>query len=194
MWRCVGEEVWGLLGFVVLICAWVYFCCCSGGCLCQRFQGPGFIYSCYSSLFVLQIHTSSLNLTGREKWCGFTLRYLHMCLPYILVGLIPSIIVSLSSPPTLEQFQQVSFFYFHIWIQNTSTIYPHSPFLCVHPWTRPIFPSYPLFIYFFVTCVLIVQGGCTLVFQVCIYCAFIKLTPFPSLLTHSLSPCSHNIQ
>jgi hypothetical protein len=25
----------GLLGFVVLVCVWVYFCCCSGGCLCR---------------------------------------------------------------------------------------------------------------------------------------------------------------
>jgi hypothetical protein len=23
----VGEEFWGLLGFVVLMCVWVYFCC-----------------------------------------------------------------------------------------------------------------------------------------------------------------------
>jgi predicted RNA-binding protein with TRAM domain len=22
-----GEEVWGLLGFVALVCVWVYFCC-----------------------------------------------------------------------------------------------------------------------------------------------------------------------
>jgi hypothetical protein len=35
-----GEEVWGLLDFVVLVCVWVYFCC-SCGCLCQGLQGLG---------------------------------------------------------------------------------------------------------------------------------------------------------
>jgi hypothetical protein len=28
----VGEEVWGLLGLVALVCVWMYFCCYSGGC------------------------------------------------------------------------------------------------------------------------------------------------------------------
>jgi hypothetical protein len=37
----VGEDVWGLQGFVGLICVWVYFCCCSGGCMCQGLQGIG---------------------------------------------------------------------------------------------------------------------------------------------------------
>jgi hypothetical protein len=32
----VWEEVWELLGFVTLVCVWVYFC--SGGCLCQGLQ------------------------------------------------------------------------------------------------------------------------------------------------------------
>jgi hypothetical protein len=27
----VGGEVWRLLGFVALVCIWVYFFCCSGG-------------------------------------------------------------------------------------------------------------------------------------------------------------------
>jgi hypothetical protein len=31
----VGEAVQGLLVFVVLVCVWVYFCCCSGVC-CVR--------------------------------------------------------------------------------------------------------------------------------------------------------------
>jgi hypothetical protein len=30
-----GEEVWGLLGFMALVHVWLYFCCCSGGYLCQ---------------------------------------------------------------------------------------------------------------------------------------------------------------
>jgi hypothetical protein len=25
----------------VLVCVWVYFCCCSGGCICQGLQGFG---------------------------------------------------------------------------------------------------------------------------------------------------------
>jgi hypothetical protein len=36
-----GEVVWVLLGFVALVCVWVYFCCCSGGCLCQGLQELG---------------------------------------------------------------------------------------------------------------------------------------------------------
>jgi hypothetical protein len=34
----MGEMVWDLLGFVALVCIWVCFCCCSGGCVCQGFQ------------------------------------------------------------------------------------------------------------------------------------------------------------
>jgi hypothetical protein len=26
----MGEELCGLLGFVAVVCVWVYFCCCSG--------------------------------------------------------------------------------------------------------------------------------------------------------------------
>jgi hypothetical protein len=40
---------WGLLGFVALVRVWVYFCC-SGGSLCQEFQGAEIVYSCYSRL------------------------------------------------------------------------------------------------------------------------------------------------
>jgi hypothetical protein len=44
-----------------------------------------------------------------------------MCLQYILIRFTPSI--TLLYPPFLEQFQQVLLFYFHIWIQNASTIF-----------------------------------------------------------------------
>jgi hypothetical protein len=37
----VGEDIWRMLGFVALVCVWVYFCCYSGGCLCQKLQGLG---------------------------------------------------------------------------------------------------------------------------------------------------------
>jgi hypothetical protein len=47
---CVGEDVWGLLGFVALECVWVYFCCCSGGCVFQGLQGSLVVHSWYSRL------------------------------------------------------------------------------------------------------------------------------------------------
>jgi hypothetical protein len=34
----VGETVSGMLGFVALVCVWVYFCC-SVRCLCQGLGG-----------------------------------------------------------------------------------------------------------------------------------------------------------
>jgi hypothetical protein len=46
----VGERVGGLLGFVVLVCVWLYFCCCGGGSLFQGFQGTGIVYIWYSRL------------------------------------------------------------------------------------------------------------------------------------------------
>jgi hypothetical protein len=51
-----------------------------------------------------------------------TLWYLHIHSQYIIVKFPPLFFLSFILPPFLEQFQQVSFFYFHIWIQNTSTI------------------------------------------------------------------------
>jgi hypothetical protein len=39
----VWDEMQGLLGFVALVCVWVYFGCCSVGCLCQGLQGVGFV-------------------------------------------------------------------------------------------------------------------------------------------------------
>jgi hypothetical protein len=44
----VGEEIWGLLGFVALVYVWVYLCNCSRGCLCQGLQQAGRVYSWYS--------------------------------------------------------------------------------------------------------------------------------------------------
>jgi hypothetical protein len=41
----MGWELWRLFGFVTLACVWMYFCCCSGGCLCQGLQGAGVVYS-----------------------------------------------------------------------------------------------------------------------------------------------------
>jgi hypothetical protein len=44
-----GKKVWELLGFLVPVRVWVYFCC-TGGSLCQGLQGTGFVYSWYSRL------------------------------------------------------------------------------------------------------------------------------------------------
>jgi hypothetical protein len=46
----VGEEVWGLLGFVALVCIWVYLHCCSRRRLSQGLQGAGGVYSWYHRL------------------------------------------------------------------------------------------------------------------------------------------------
>jgi hypothetical protein len=46
----VGEELWGLLGFVSFMCVWVYFYCCCEGCLCQGLQGASVVYNWYSRL------------------------------------------------------------------------------------------------------------------------------------------------
>jgi hypothetical protein len=35
----VGEEEWGMLGFVTLVHVWVYFCCCSGGAYVRDCRG-----------------------------------------------------------------------------------------------------------------------------------------------------------
>jgi hypothetical protein len=39
-WVSGGNNV-GAAGFVAFVCVWVYFCCCSIGCLCQGLQGVG---------------------------------------------------------------------------------------------------------------------------------------------------------
>jgi hypothetical protein len=45
-----GLRSMGLLNFVAFVCVWVYFCCRSGGCLCQGLQGFGVVYIWYSRL------------------------------------------------------------------------------------------------------------------------------------------------
>jgi hypothetical protein len=121
---------------------------------------------------------------------GDTLWYLHISLKYILVVFTPSLILPL---PLLEQFQQVSFFYFHIWIQNTSTTYTLIPPFLV-PTHLPQAPTprkdlfFPPALLFFkkkIKCILIKQGGLALVFQVCMHYAFIKLPS--SLRNYSFS-------
>jgi hypothetical protein len=114
---------------------------------------------------------------------------LHRCLQCILDS------PSQPPPPHLEQFQQVSFFYFHIWIQNTPTKFtPFALSLCpsTSHWYPPPEKTCFFLLPFFLKCILIVQRGISLILQACVYHALIKL-PLPPLLTHSLSPCSPNI-
>jgi hypothetical protein len=117
-------------------------------------------------------------------WC------LHVCLPYILVRFTSSLILPLPLPPFSEQFQQVSFFYFHLWIQSTSTILTLSPLsLCPHTsdWSPPpekIYFSLLPFI-FLKACVDSTRGirlGTSALYILC----FNQVNP--PLLTHSLSP------
>jgi hypothetical protein len=44
-----GEEVWGVLGFVLGVFKY-YFHCCNGRCLYQGLQGTEDVYSWYSRL------------------------------------------------------------------------------------------------------------------------------------------------
>jgi hypothetical protein len=99
-----------------------------------------------------------------------------------------------SPPPFLEQFQQVLFFNFLMWLQNTCTIYTLIPPFLAHPHytylqKRFIFPSCPSL--FLMKCILIVPF-CLGTLGLCISC-FNLINPLPPLLTHVLSPCSPNI-
>jgi hypothetical protein len=48
---CVGVgKGMGDAGFMALVHVWVYFCCCSVGCLCQGLQEAAVVYSWYSRL------------------------------------------------------------------------------------------------------------------------------------------------
>jgi hypothetical protein len=91
-----------------------------------------------------------------------------------------SLVLHLFSP-FLEQFQQVSLFYFHTWIQPTSTIFtfPHTLFM---PCPLQLVPTsrqdcFTFLSFMFLKCILIVQGNFILVFQTCVYCVLIKLPP-----------------
>jgi hypothetical protein len=90
---------------------------------------------------VLKILLAYNSCTGRTLW------YLHMCLQYILVRFTPSIAL-----PIFRTIWQVSFFYFHIWLQNTSTMFTfihpffmHTPPIGICSQKRPIVPSSPSF-------------------------------------------------
>jgi hypothetical protein len=65
-----GGRVGKLLCFVAFMCIWAYFRSWSAGCLCQGLQGTGLVYSWYSRLCLLQIHTSTLKLACMQKWHG----------------------------------------------------------------------------------------------------------------------------
>jgi hypothetical protein len=120
-----------------------------------------------------------------------------MCLQYILVRFIPTIILPPPPTPFLEQFQQISLFYPHIWIQNISIIFTLS--LC----SPTLVPSprkellYPPVLHFLLKCILLVQGGFTLALPACIYHALSKLIPSPHyllILYHHASLIFNNLQ
>jgi hypothetical protein len=50
-----------------------------------------------------------------------------MLLHYILFSLPPPLFSLFPLPPFLEQCQFASFFYFHMWVQNTSTMFTLVP-------------------------------------------------------------------
>jgi hypothetical protein len=105
---------------------------------------------------------------------GDTLWYLPMYLQYIVIRFTPAIIIPLlsSQPCFPEQFQQFSFLYFHIRIQNAFIMFILLPPLLVLT-HFPLVPTHRKDLFFF----LIVQRGFTLVLQTCMYHALIKLTP-----------------
>jgi hypothetical protein len=119
------------------------------------------------------------------------LRYLHICLQYVLIRFIPSIILpNLHSPPFLEQFQQVSLFSCSIFT-HICKVHPPSSICCL-PFPVPQIPTHTELFYLpvfqFFRCILIVRGSFTLVFFTCIYCTLFRL------LALSLSSCSLIIQ
>jgi hypothetical protein len=76
-------------------------------------------------------------LLACNSYKGDTLWYLRMYLWYVLVRFTPSIVPPHSLTTFLEQFQQVSLFYFHVRIQNTSYT-----FTLIHPFlTFTLYPT-----------------------------------------------------
>jgi hypothetical protein len=69
---------------------------------------------------------------------GYIVRFIYVFKTY-LVG-FPPIVIPLPPSPFLQQFQQVSFFCFHIWIQNKSTMYTFISLFLV-PTSLPLVPS-----------------------------------------------------
>jgi hypothetical protein len=60
----VGENIWGLVGLGALVCVWVFFCCYSGGCLYQGYQGAGGVDHWYNR------PVSRRRKCRREVQCG----------------------------------------------------------------------------------------------------------------------------
>jgi hypothetical protein len=111
---------------------------------------------------------------------GDSLWHLHMCLQHIIPRFTPLCnSPSFFFPYFLEQFQQGSLSYFHKWLQTLYIMFTiFHPFLCPHPPTGT-HPKEPLLhsCLSFYKCVLVIQRGFTLVFQICIYGALMKFTP-----------------
>jgi hypothetical protein len=119
-----------------------------------------------------------------------------MCLKYILVGL-PSESLSLFPPPAYRFHSSIFIYGYKIHPPYVPSL-PHS--LCAPhshwygPHKRSIFFLQP-FILFLIKCILIAQGGFSLVLQVCMYHAcigFISIYFFPILIwkrNHTRNKC-----
>jgi hypothetical protein len=122
-----------------------------------------------------------------------------MCLHHILVGFTCSIILSLlSSSPSQNNFDRFHV-YFHMWIQNTSTIFTLIPlFLCplLSRWYPPLEKTYfSLLPFIFLNWVYIDSPRGVHLGTSDLYISFFnQINSLPLLRTHSLSPCSPNIQ
>jgi hypothetical protein len=116
-----------------------------------------------------------------------------MCLKDILIRLTPSIVL----PRPLSPLYRTISTGFIVQFSYMSTKYIHhihhlslSPYALPPPILRKDLFYFPVFN--ILNCILIVQGGFTLVFQTCVYHASIRLTPY--CLTLSVSSCFPVIQ
>jgi hypothetical protein len=141
-------------------------------------------------LFLMYFYLFLILLTYNSSTGKYILIFTYVLATYLRFTPPPLVVLLFPSTPFLEQFQQVSFFCFLIWIQNTSTIYNLiHPFLMLIPsqWYSFLEKTYfNLLSSFLIMCILIVHGSFTLILQGCIYHALMKL--IPPLLTLSLSP------
>jgi hypothetical protein len=82
-------------------------------------------------MVLIGIHLFDYFLLTYNSCTGGYTGHLHMCLQCILVSFTPPLFSFIPPPLFLEQFWQVSLFYFRTWIQNTFTIFAflHSFFM-----------------------------------------------------------------
>jgi hypothetical protein len=131
------------IGYTHHVCNYIH--CISSLHLCNIFK-----YSSISILLNWYIFTCLLLVTMYIYTCKISIMFFllkillaynivhvyinvwHLYVLTIYLRFTPSIVLPLPSSPSLEKFQQISFFYFHKWVQNTSTI-----FTLTHPLLMP---------------------------------------------------------